>query len=142
MNASRKSYSPGKDPMASLLDGTSMQIIARIRQGIPVSCLREVSNTLDMNMAEFMAAVGMDRIRVERRTKGKRVLTVNAGNVLVRFAELYRNTLEVFGNQELASNWLKQELCILGGVSPLTERLGFGPRCPFIMGPRLAGERL
>ena len=120
MNASRKSNRLGKDSMAFLLEGTPLQIIDRIRQGLPVSCLGMASSALGMTVAEFMAAVGLDRIRMERRSKGKRVLTVDAGNVLVRFAELYRNTLVVLGNQELACKWLKQDLYILGGVSPLS----------------------
>lgn len=97
-----------------------MLIISRIREGIPVSCLRKLASTLGMNVPQFLSAVGMSKISVERRSKGERVLTVNGGNLLVRIAQVYRITLDMFGSQELAGNWLKQDLCILGGASPLS----------------------
>lgn len=120
MQAGKELRRSVSDPMASLLEGMPTQVIARIRHGIPVSCLKRVSSTLGMDKTQFLATVGMSGIRVERRIRGKRVLTVGAGNILVRVAQVYRSTIEVYGNHELAGQWLQQELIPLGGVSPLS----------------------
>lgn len=136
--ASRKGKAPSRKPRMpvaqqalsaeSLLGGklvlhrrlaTPMDWVTAIREGIPAAAVDSLAARIRVTQSEFSAALGIpERTLVRRKKEG--VLSSEESAKLVRVARVIERAEEVFGDFDVALDWLKSANAALSGVTPLS----------------------
>lgn len=91
-----------------------------IREGFPYRSIEALQRYLDITQAELAAALGVSRQTVIRNQKQQKHLSSQMSDQLYRVARVARRAVEVFGNHEVATKWLKLPNGALGGRAPLS----------------------
>ena len=86
--------------------GGGVVLIGQIRQGLPWVEFRALLQLLDMTEEELGRLLGISPATLHRRKKEQR-LAMPESERLVRFARLIGRSMEVFGSEEAAREWLK-----------------------------------
>ena len=96
------------------------QVIALVREGIPVHALERVSETLDCSEQRVADLVGVSSRTLARRKREKAgVLEPEASDRLFRLAGVLARAESVLGDLSKASRWLRAVNRALGGEAPL-----------------------
>ena len=93
-------------------------IVARIREGLPLSELDTLRRELDLPVEQLSEKLGISRATLHRRKATGRLIPDESDKV-VRFARLLGLAVEAFGSIEDARQWLKFPQYGLGGETPL-----------------------
>lgn len=113
--------------IAALTRGGTMEVILRIRKGVPARHLNNLARALGMTTVDFCAALGLKPSAQEPRIRERRALPPHESNLLVRTAMVLERTIQVFGSTEAAGSWMRQSIIALGGATPLSLLdTGFG----------------
>ncbi|TXD35656.1 DUF2384 domain-containing protein [Lujinxingia vulgaris] len=93
---------------------------AHILQGFHYRTIEALQNYLDLSQVEMAKALGVSRQTLIRNLKAKKHhLSSQLSDQLYRVARITRRAIEVFGERDAASRWLKCENAALGGRPPL-----------------------
>ena len=103
----------GKEP------SSSADFVSIVRKGLPFASLEFTRAAVRISQAELMAAVGVPRRTLARRRKQRR-LSVGESERLLRLARVYARAVNVLGEHERASSWLRRANRALGNVAPLS----------------------
>ena len=103
----------GKEP------SSSADFVTIVRRGLPFASLEHTRAALNISQAELVEAVGVPRRTLARRRKERR-LSVWESERLVRLARVYARAMDVLGEQDRASGWLRRPNRALGKVAPLS----------------------
>ena len=103
-----------KQQPRSLLDWVTL-----VRQGLPTAVVDEVTKAVQLTQAELSATLGIpERTLIRRKKEG--VLSPEESTKLLRLARVVQRAVEVFGDPELAIDWLKTANRSLSGTPPLS----------------------
>lgn len=97
---------------------TSMLLNA-IQEGLPVSELEALQNSLNIPMEKLMDILGIAKSTLHRRRKGDQRLDTLQSDRIIRYARLLSKAVDVFESVETARQWLKVPQFGLGGATPL-----------------------
>lgn len=98
---------------------TSMDWVAAIREGISSAAVDALAASMRVTQFEFSAALGIpERTLVRRKKEG--VLSSEESAKLVRVARVLERAEQVFGDFDVALDWLKSANASLAGETPLS----------------------
>lgn len=93
--------------------------VQRIVAGLPAQAAWAFKGALGLNNDQLGALLGLSRRSVNRLTPARAVLPATAGDRLYRSARLLALAVDVFEDQEAATEWLKSPQRALGNAVPL-----------------------
>jgi len=93
--------------------------VQRIVAGLPAQAAWAFKGALGLNNDQLGALLGLSRRSVNRLTPAKAVLPAVAGDRLYRSARLLTLAVDVFEDQDAATEWLKSPQRALGNAVPL-----------------------
>jgi putative toxin-antitoxin system antitoxin component (TIGR02293 family) len=98
---------------------TPMDWVSAIREGMPSAAVDALAASIRVTQFEFSAALGIpERTLVRRKKEG--VLSSEESAKLVRVARVVERAEAVFGDFDVALDWLKSANASLSGVTPLS----------------------
>ncbi|RDV37698.1 DUF2384 domain-containing protein [Bradymonadaceae bacterium TMQ3] len=93
---------------------------AHILQGFHYRTIEALQNYLNLSQVEMAKALGVSRQTLIRNLKAKKHhLSSQLSDQLYRVARITRRAIEVLGERDAASRWLKCENAALGGRPPI-----------------------
>ncbi len=95
------------------------EMMDAVKDGLPMGEFEAVRGMLEIGAEELAEHLSMSRSTLMRRRKSGRLDTLESDRLL-RFARLFQNAVEVFGNEQSARLWLKSPARALGGMIPIT----------------------
>lgn len=94
---------------------------SHIREGFSYRTIEALQRFLEVTQVELAAALGVSRQTLIRNMKQKkRHLSPQMSDQLYRVARITRRAVEVLGNREVATTWLKTPNAALGRRPPLS----------------------
>jgi putative toxin-antitoxin system antitoxin component (TIGR02293 family) len=94
------------------------QLIARIKQGLPLKTFEQLCKHLAIPEKELCRILKIPPSTLARRKKNGQ-LSFEESERVVRIARLYDKAVEVFKQAGLGRKWLKEPAWALGDVPPL-----------------------
>lgn len=92
-------------------------MIEKVRQGLPVSSIERVRGRMQiLDTGRLLRLLGMSQRTYLRYKKEKRTLDAVQSDRLYRLAKIEARTVEVFGEAEMANDWLKSLNRALGAA--------------------------
>ncbi len=92
-----------------------------IRQGLPAGSLLELGQRLDLKNAALSQKLGIPQRTLSRRLSRHSRLTAAESDRTVRLARVYATAVEMIGNREKATLWLRTPNRALGGAVPIDQ---------------------
>lgn len=99
-----------------------------VRPGLPIERLVNLAEQLGLGEENLARRCGLSRATWQRRKAGSKPLAASETDLLLRFAVLFNQAVEVFEDTEEAREWLKTPQYGLAGAVPLdlaTTTFGF-----------------
>jgi putative toxin-antitoxin system antitoxin component (TIGR02293 family) len=93
-------------------------LIRRIQDGLRFRELETLQNDIDLPLEELAGKLAISRSTLQRRKAVGR-LSRDESDKVVRFAQLLKQAVDVFGSIDRARAWLKHPQRGLGGAVPL-----------------------
>jgi len=93
-------------------------LIAAVRQGLPVQAIENVLDTGRMTLSEIDLVVLPRKTLSHRRKIGR--LTADQSDRLMRAARVIAAAEDTFGSQQKAATWLRRPTTALGNETPLS----------------------
>jgi putative toxin-antitoxin system antitoxin component (TIGR02293 family) len=92
--------------------------IERIRTGLSFRAAQQLQKALGVSLEQLAAVLGMSRATLHRRkTQGR--LAETESERLVRYQQLLKKAVTVFGGEEKAREWLTHPQAALGQAVPI-----------------------
>ena len=105
------------EPASSPSDGTPLDAVDRIREGLPASIIDETLESGRLTAAEI------DRLAIPRKTVAHRRklgrLTAEQSDRLLRVLRVIEEAEAAFANREKAHYWLRRPTAVLAERAPL-----------------------
>jgi putative toxin-antitoxin system antitoxin component (TIGR02293 family) len=95
------------------------RVIAAVRKGLPTERLNKMARLLDVDRSLLLRLLGVSERTVQRRQALSKRLSPSASDHLSRIDRIYGLALDVFGDGEKATQWLKRPSRALGSELPL-----------------------
>ena len=103
-----------------LKSGTVGEVRRRIARGLRGYALAHVERTLHLSVAESVSIFGISPATRKRILKAKvRPLPPVVADRAVRAARIFGEAVDHFGNQAVASDWLRARILALGDERPI-----------------------
>ncbi|MBP1625944.1 MAG: hypothetical protein H6Q00_419 [Holophagaceae bacterium] len=99
---------------------TQLQLIKRLREGLPLSELSLLIRKVNMPQEEVSAALHIPSRTLVRRKEASGRLTIGEGERVFRFARILNLASGTFGSIEKAKVWMQKENRALGGITPMS----------------------
>ncbi|MDQ6859580.1 MAG: DUF2384 domain-containing protein [Verrucomicrobiota bacterium] len=116
VTAKKKASSNGR---ANGLNGHGAhELVKRIRAGIPFRDLEKMRRELALPLDQLAEKLGISRATLHRRKAAGR-LDLDESDRVVRYQRLLEHAIQLFGDSDRASQWLKHPQYGLGGAVPL-----------------------
>src|SRR5215471_5611576 len=97
------------------------QLAELVRKGLPAGSLLVLRDKLDLKNAALSAKLGIPQRTLTRRLNQHSRLTPAESDRAVRLARVYATAVEMIGNAEKASQWLRTPNRVLGGEPPIDQ---------------------
>lgn len=102
-----------------LVAGNREELVAKIRQGLPVTVIDKLTQELAISQQTLLPIIALSTATLTRRRAQKR-LTPQESDRVYRMATAYRAASQLFENDaEAARHWLVEPAKALGGNTPL-----------------------
>src|SRR5215831_6017514 len=98
---------------------TARQTIGAVRKGLPAGRLNRIAQILGVDRALLLKVLGISERTLQRKHVLSARLSPAASDRLSRIDRIYALAVEVFGDGEKASDWLKRPSRALGKELPL-----------------------
>lgn len=95
------------------------ELVTATRNGFPATVIPHLSRRLAMDRKQVNDLVGIADRTLARRIAGHGVLTALQSDRILRLARVYVFTMDVIGDEEKATRWLKTPSAALGGQRPM-----------------------
>lgn len=92
-----------------------------VREGIPAQSIFSLAERLQLRQAEVSEKIGIPPRTLTRRLARHSRLTTAESDRAVRLAQVFSTALDVLGDEEKASGWLKTPNRALRGGRPLDQ---------------------
>lgn len=99
--------------------GSTDDLIARLKRGLPPSAFDRLKDELDLAADALADLTGVSTRTLARRKKRAEPLAPATSERLLRLARLYEIATDVLGDEDEARQWLKAPNAALGGHTPL-----------------------
>ncbi len=97
-----------------------LDIASLIKKGLPARAIDRLKTALKLNDQEVSSALGVSQKTISRlRSQPKKKLGVGVGDRLYRAAHVFSLATAVFGDEEMAREWLRSPNIGLGTQVPL-----------------------
>lgn len=94
---------------------TPIKIRAKIREGLPITSINRVSKALhDKDTDRVLRLVGMKERTYQRHKKNNSPLSPVQSDRLYRIAKFEERAVEVFGDRDIANDWLNASNRVIG----------------------------
>jgi putative toxin-antitoxin system antitoxin component (TIGR02293 family) len=116
------SYVAQGDPMESafvLAEKTLLEILTRVRNGLPAAMFEQVASTLGLSPSALAAKLGIARRAVTRKRGNRAPLSSETSEKLLRAARVRNLCRTLFTTDEAVSKWLSKPDASLGNMAPL-----------------------
>lgn len=97
---------------------SELELIPLVRAGIPYKALEIASASLEVSLDEIASALGLARRTLSRRKSGKRKLTSEESERVLRLIRVSARAEEVFGDRQAAREWVRAPSRALGMQPP------------------------
>lgn len=94
------------------------ELIPLVRAGIPYAALENASASLEVSLDEIASALGLARRTLSRRKSGKRKLTSEESERVLRLIRVSARAEEVLGDRRAAREWVRAPSRALGMQPP------------------------
>jgi putative toxin-antitoxin system antitoxin component (TIGR02293 family) len=94
--------------------------ISLVREGYETTVAETLSSVLALKTIDLLSILGIPERTVSRRLREHKKLTKEESDRVYRALDITRSAVEVFGDSELASRWLKEPNPALSGATPLS----------------------
>lgn len=109
----------GGEPVLHAVPRSVLEWIEVVRRGISASAVDAAVRMMGIGQSELAKALDIpERTLVRRKKEG--VLTADESGKLVRLAQVFERSVEVFEDAHSALHWLKSPNAALNGSSPLS----------------------
>lgn len=98
---------------------TPSQTIGAVRKGLPAARLNMTARLLDVDRSFLLPILGISERTLQRKHRLAARLSPAASDRLARIDRIYTLAIEVFGDSERATGWLKRPSRALGKELPL-----------------------
>ncbi|HWQ54743.1 MAG TPA: antitoxin Xre/MbcA/ParS toxin-binding domain-containing protein [Bryobacteraceae bacterium] len=91
-----------------------------VREGLPHAALESVTRLLGLSVEALSSSLALSKRTLSRRRTQERLSTVESDRLL-RLARVAAMAVQVLGNEQKASEWLKRPNRALANATPLSE---------------------
>ena len=115
--AGRASKAGGEARVRMILMGrqaSGENAISLVRSGLPLSSIARVRKKLKVNESALLSLMGMSKETYQQRQAARENLSLIESDRLYRLARIEAHATEVFEDEEIAADWLKQPNRALG----------------------------
>lgn len=95
------------------------ELVSLARKGLPKRCASLFAKTLRLSNKEIGQLLDVSPRQLNRLSEGDLLSAASSGR-LIDAAKVFAKTIEVFGNESRASDWMREEVPALGNKSPLS----------------------
>ena len=117
-------------PIAEMLGGRKVlgktiqkpdDLAQLVRRGLPARSVAILAQKLEVGSTVLSRKLGIPQRTLTRRLSERSRLTAAESDRTVRLARVYANAVELIGNEEKATEWLRTPNRALGGERPLDQ---------------------
>jgi putative toxin-antitoxin system antitoxin component (TIGR02293 family) len=102
-----------------LLGVEPMQRIDLVRKGLPASAVQAAADYLAMSKKDLLSAIRIPVSTLTLRTRGRKPLSPEESDKLIRLAEAVKRAIVVFGDEAEGKAWLNDPISSLGDRRPV-----------------------
>jgi len=90
-----------------------------VHDGLTTAIMEQAAQALSLSKAELLAALRLPVSTMTRRLKTGARLSPDESDKVDRVAQAFKRAIELFGNEEMAREWMSTKLLALGDHTPL-----------------------
>lgn len=102
-----------------LLGIEPMRRIDLVRKGLPASAVQAAADYLAMSRKDLLGAIRIPVSTLTLRTRGRKPLSPEESDKLIRLAEAVKRAILVFGDEAEGKAWLNDAIASLGDRRPV-----------------------
>ena len=102
-----------------LLHSDDRALVKLTKQGISPGVVVHLAEKLQVTPAHFVGLIGMSRATLDRKQRNQSVLGLVESDRAVRYTQLWKQAVRLWGSEEAARQWLTAPEVALGGASPV-----------------------
>jgi putative toxin-antitoxin system antitoxin component (TIGR02293 family) len=90
-----------------------------VHDGLTTAIMEQAAQALSVSKTEFLTALRLPVSTMTRRLKTGARLSPDESDKVDRVAQAFKRAIELFGNEEMAREWMSTKLLGLGDRTPL-----------------------
>jgi len=102
-----------------LISAGNLELIQYTKRGIGSVVVSDLAVKLHIPVREFSGMIGLSSATWSRKIRTKQRLSLHMSERTVRYANLWKQALELWGTEAAAQEWLNAPEQALGGETPL-----------------------
>lgn len=102
-----------------LMHSDDRALVKLTKQGISPGVVVHLAEKLQVTPVHFVAFIGMSRATLDRKQRNQSALGLVESDRVVRYTQLWKQAVHLWGSEEAARQWLTAPEGALGGVSPV-----------------------
>jgi putative toxin-antitoxin system antitoxin component (TIGR02293 family) len=104
---------------SKLIHSDDRALVELTKQGIGPDVVVHLAEKLRVTPASFVGYIGMSRATLDRKQRNRSALGLVESDRLVRYTQLWKQAVHLWGSDDAARQWLTAPEPALGGVSPI-----------------------
>jgi putative toxin-antitoxin system antitoxin component (TIGR02293 family) len=104
---------------AQIMDATWARLMELTYQGVSSDVAVALAEKLDIPTSRFAPWLGLSRATLDRKVRDHGALDLVGSDRVVRFAQLWKQAIHLWGSELAARQWLTSPEQALGGKQPL-----------------------
>ena len=104
---------------SKLIHSDDRALVELTKRGIGADVVVHLAEKLLVSPANFVGYIGMSRATLDRKQRNQSVLGLVESDRLVRYTQLWKQAVHLWGSEDAARQWLTAPEAALGGVSPV-----------------------
>jgi putative toxin-antitoxin system antitoxin component (TIGR02293 family) len=105
--------------LAQIINATSTRLVELTWHGVSSKVAVALAEKLDIPTTRFAPWLGLSRATLNRKVKANGNLDLAGSDRVVRFAQLWKQAIHLWGSELAAKQWLTSPEQALGGKLPL-----------------------
>jgi len=104
---------------SKLIHSDDRALVEITKQGIGPDVVVHLAEKLRVSPVHFVDYIGLSRATLDRKRRNHGVLGLVESDRVVRYTQLWRQAVHLWGSEAAARQWLTAPEASLGGVSPV-----------------------
>jgi len=109
----------GSISFTAILDANSSGLVAMTRHGVDSAVAVALAQKLDVPTSRIAPWIGLSRATLDRKIRNHDTLDLVASDRVVRFTQLWKLAVRLWGSENAARQWLTMPEQALGGMPPV-----------------------